>query len=293
MLGLLEKKLNLKKGLMVLVPLFVLVLFDQAMAMEAYDGKTLPNSSNQTPKQIEGVGIDQKLGAKIDLNLVFKNELGESVKLGSFYQSHKPVIISLVYFNCPSLCNFHLNGMTEVLKSVDWNPGDKFEVLAISFDSKETPEMAKNKKKTYMEIYNRPNAEKGWHFLTADQATLDQLTNSVGFKYKWNEKENEWSHASAAIVTTSEGIISRYLGGIQFDPKDIKLALNEAANGKIGSLIDKVILFCFHYDPQANKYALYAFNLVRLGGALIVLLMVLWLLPFWLRIKKNESTVRS
>lgn len=269
------------------------ILFMLSVFANAYDGKTLPDQANQTPKELEGVGIDQKLGSSLDLGLKFKNENNEEVTLGSFYSGHKPVIISLVYYSCPGLCNFHLNGLTEGLKGVDWNPGDKFEILAISFDPKENAELAKNKKKNYMEIYNRSQAENGWHFLTADQETITKLTSSVGFKYKWNEKENEWSHASAAIITTPQGVISRYLGGIQFDPKDIKLALNEASNGKIGSLIDKVILFCFHYDPQANKYALYAYNLVRLGGAVIVLLMVIWLLPFWIRIKKNEGTVRS
>lgn len=269
------------------------ILFVLSLVANAYDGKMDPGVSSQMPKELEGVGIDQKLGAQLDLSLKFKNENNQDVTLGSFYSEHKPVIISLVYFSCPGLCNFHLNGLTEALKQVDWSPKDKFEILAISFDPKENAELATNKKKNYMKIYDRPHAEEGWHFLTADQETLTKLTSSVGFKYKWNEQEKEWSHASAAIITTPQGIISRYLGGIQFEPKDVKLALNEASGGKIGTLIDKVILFCFHYDPQANKYALYAFNLVRLGGAIIVLVMFLWLLPFWIRTKKTEGTVRS
>lgn len=269
------------------------ILFVLSLVANAYDGKMDPGVSNQMPKELDGVGIDQKLGAQLDLSLKFKDENNKDVTLGSFYSEHKPVVISLVYYSCPGLCNFHLNGLTEALKQVDWSPKDKFEILAISFDPKENAELALNKKKNYMKIYERPQAEEGWHFLTTDQETLSKLTSSVGFKYKWNEQEKEWSHASAAIITTPQGIISRYLGGIQFDPKDVKLALNEASGGKIGTLIDKVILFCFHYDPQANKYALYAFNLVRLGGALIVLVMFLWLLPFWIRTKKTEGTVRS
>lgn len=269
------------------------ILFVLSLVANAYDGKMDPGVSNEMPKELEGVGIDQKLGAQLDLSLKFKDENNKEVTLGSFYSEHKPVVISLVYYSCPGLCNFHLNGLTEALKQVDWSPKDKFEILAISFDPKENAELALNKKKNYMKIYDRPHAEEGWHFLTTDQETLTKLTSAVGFKYKWNDQEKEWSHASAAIITTPQGVISRYLGGIQFDPKDVKLALNEASGGKIGTLIDKVILFCFHYDPQANKYALYAFNLVRLGGALIVLVMFLWLLPFWIRTKKTEGTVRS
>lgn len=275
------------------VTLLFLFLFLMTLIANAYDGKTLPKQAEQKPSELEGVGIDQKLGTQLNLSLKFKDENNNEVSLDTFYHHHKPVIISLVYYSCPGLCNFHLNGLTDGLKEIDWSAGDKFEVLAISFDPKEGSDLALKKKQNYMTIYNRPEAEKGWHFLTANQETITQLTSSVGFKYKWNEKENEWSHASAAIVTTPEGVISRYLGGIQFEPKDVKLALNEASGGKIGTLVDKFILFCFHYDPQANKYALYAYNMVRLGGAIIILIMLIWLLPFWIRIKKNEGTVRS
>jgi protein SCO1/2 len=163
-------------------------------------------------------------------------------------------------------------------------------VVAISFDAKETPILSANKKKSYMDVYARPGTEDGWHFMTADQKTIDQLTSSVGFKFKWNEVEKEWAHASAAIVTTPKGVISRYLGGIMFDPKDVKLALNEATNGKIGNFVDNVLLYCFHYDPKENKYSLAAFNLVRMGGIAIIILLMLLLLPFWLKNKKREGT---
>ncbi|MCB0369091.1 MAG: SCO family protein [Bdellovibrionales bacterium] len=272
------------------VAILFLVLFLMSLLANAYDGKSLTPPSSQVPSELEGVGIDQKLGASIDKSLKFKDENGQEVTLGSFYGTHKPVIISLVYYTCPSLCNFHLNGLTEVLKSVDWNPGQQFEVVAISFDPKETPTDAKSKKESYMSMYNRPGTEAGWHFLTGTQEEIAKITSSVGFNYKWNDKDNQWAHASAAIITTPDGVISRYLGGIQFDPKDVRLALNEASGGKIGNLIDKVILYCFHYDPKANKYALYAFNLMRLGGAVIILVMIIWLLPFWIKTKKNEGT---
>ncbi|MBL7546203.1 MAG: SCO family protein [Bdellovibrionaceae bacterium] len=257
---------------------------------EGYTGKPAPEASNVRPKELEGVGIDQKLGAQLDMDLTFKNEQGQDVKLGQFFDGKHPVIISLVYYSCPGLCNFHLNGLTEGLKGLDWNPGEKFQVLAISFDAKETYDLGASKKKSYMKVYGRPGAEDGWHFLTADQKTITQITDSVGFKFKWNEEEKEWAHASAAIVTTPKGIISRYLGGIMFDPKDVKLALNEATNGKIGNFVDKMLLYCFHYDPKENKYSLAAFNLVRMGGVAIVVILMIWLLPFWLRNRKREGT---
>jgi protein SCO1 len=259
----------------------------------AYDGKKPLESSDVTPGQLVGVGIDEKLGEKLDLNLKFTNEAGETVNLGSFYDGHHPVMISLVYYSCPGLCNFHLNGVVDGLKEIPWTPGDQFTMLAISFDAKETAALATAKKKTYMNLYGRPEAEKGWHFLTGNEESIKAITKSVGFKYRWDEKQKEWAHASAAIVTTPTGVISRYLGGIQFDPKDIKLALNEASNGKIGTFVDKVLLFCFHYDPKANTYGLYAFNLVRMGGVVILLVMLIWLLPFWFKSKKDEGTVRS
>lgn len=268
---------------------FTLVSRGHQGQIEGYEAKPAATTSTERPKELDGVGIDEKLGASLDMNLVFKNEKGEDVTLGSFYDGRHPVMISPVYYSCPGLCNFHLNGLTEGLKGLDWTPGDKFQVLAISFDAKEKYELGASKKKSYMEIYDRPGSEKGWHFLTADQKTIDQLTSSVGFKFKWNEKEKEWAHASAAIVTTPKGVISRYLGGIVFNAKDVKLALNEATEGKIGNFVDSFLLYCFHYDPQANKYSLAAFNLVRAGGVVIILIMILWLLPFWFRSRKQEE----
>lgn len=272
---------------MVFVFLFLLLF---TLASHSYDGKPGPETSDTRPKELEGVGIEEKLGAQLDMNLKFKDESGKEVTLGSFYDGKHPVIVSLVYYSCPGLCNFHLNGVTEGLKGLDWSPGEKFQILAISFDAKETPDLGAGKKKSYLELYGRPGTEKGWHFLTADQSTIDQLTSSVGFKFKWNEEAKEWAHASAAIVTTPKGIVSRYLGGIVFDPKDMKLALNEATEGKIGTFVDKVLLYCFHYDPQANKYSLAAFNLVRAGGVVIVILLMLLLLPFWLKNRKREGS---
>ncbi len=247
--------------------------------LPTYTGTQKESNSANVPEELKGVGIKEHLGESIDLNLQVRNEAGQLVTLGSFFKSHKPVMLSPVYFNCPGLCNFHFNGVIETLQNIDWSPGDKFEVIAFSFDSKEGAELAQAKKANYMKMYNRAGTEGGFHFLSADEATIKKLTASLGFEYRWNAQANEWSHASAAIVITPEGKISRYLHGIAFEPKDMKLALNEASNGKIGNLIDSVVLFCFKYDEHKSKYGLEVFRVVQLGGALMVLILAFWLTP--------------
>ncbi|MBX3034538.1 MAG: SCO family protein [Bdellovibrionaceae bacterium] len=246
-------------------------------------GQPAPMVATERPKELEGVGIEEKLGQPLDLSLVFRDERGQEVTLGSFYDGKTPVVISPVYYSCPGLCNFHLNGFTEGLKGMDWSVGSKFKVIAVSFDPKETPDLAEKKKATYMKLYGRPGTEGGWHFLTGSEESIKKLTDSVGFKYRWNEDEKEWAHASAAIVTTPRGEVSRYLPGIQFEPKNIRLALVEAGEGKVGGIIDQLVLYCFQYNPHQSAYTIYAFNIMKLGGALMVLVLAIWLLPFFWR----------
>ncbi len=252
-------------------------------APRGYSVEAEPMLATERPHEIEGVGIEEKLGQDLDLDLPFKDENGNDVTLRSYINGTRPVIISPIYYNCPGLCNFHLNGLTEGLQKVDWNPGEKFDVVVVSFDSKEGPELAKNKKINYMKMYNRPNSENGWHFLTASEEVVQKFTQSIGFKFKWNESSNEWSHASAAIVASPQGKISRYLPGILFEPQNIKLALTEAGEGKVGSIIDSLVLYCFQYNPHKSEYTLAAFKLMKVGAFLMVIVLALWLLPVWIR----------
>lgn len=258
-------------------------------ALFAYDGEPTAMTSHEKPAEFKDIGITENLGASLDPEMTFKDENGETVKLGKFYDGKHPVVLSLVYYSCPGLCNFHLNGVVDSLKQVDWTAGEKYQMLAISFDPTETPETAAGKRKSYLEVYNRPAGDKGWHFLTADEATIKQLTEKVGFKYKWSEEAKEWMHASAAIVTTPKGVIARYLHGIQFEPKTFRLALNEAADGKIGTIVDKLVWYCFKYDPHTSKYTLYAFRLVQLGGLFIILVLALVLIPVWRRALRSKG----
>ena len=245
-------------------------------------------SSEEQARELKGIGIDEKLGASLDLSLKFTDETGKLVSLGSFYDGSHPVVISLVYFSCPGLCNFHLNGAVDALKKMDWTAGNQFTYLAISFDAKENAELAAKKKETYMKLYGRPGSENGWHFLTADAATITALTDSMGFHYKWNDETKEWSHASAAVVTTPDGKLSRYLHGILFDDKTFRLALNEATEGKIGNFVDRMVWYCSKYDPHQSKYTLYASRIMQAGGVLIILILGAILIPVWIRSRKRH-----
>ena len=274
----------------VLLSAAVLVMFS-LNAQADYDGKPAPLVASEAPKELAGIGIDEKLGAELDLNLKVKDDNGHEVTLGSFFDGKHPVIISPVYYACPGLCNFHLNGLTDALKLMEpaWSVGKKFKILSISFDPKETPDLAAKKKETYMKLYGRSGAAESWHFITADETAVKAITESVGFKFRWDEATKEWAHASAAVIVTPDGKISRYLHGIMFEPKDIKLALNEATEGKIGNFVEHLVLYCFKYDPQQSKYTLAAFNVMKLGGAVMVLMMVLWLLPVYIRTRKAKK----
>ncbi|MFN8847294.1 MAG: SCO family protein [Bdellovibrionales bacterium] len=260
-------------------------------APKPYSAEAEPLAATEVPEQIRNVGIKEQLGKKIDLNLGFVDENGKSVTLAQYLSVGRPLIISPVYYSCPGLCNFHLNGLVDGLKGLDWSVGQKFDVAAISFDSKETPELAKDKKANYMKSYGRPGTESGFHFLTATEDVIQNFTSSVGFEFKWNDQSKEWSHASAAIIISPDGTISRYLPGIVFEPKNIKLAVNEASEGKVGTLMDSLILYCFQYNPHKSEYTLAAFQIMKLGAVLMIIVLAIWLIPFWIRSIRSKSKV--
>jgi protein SCO1 len=242
---------------------------------------------NELPKQLNNVGITEHLGDSVDLNLKFKDETGAVVPLRSFFKGHKPVLLSLAYYSCPSLCNFHLNGLNDAFKKMKNPVGTDFEFVVISIEPKETPALAARKKEAYLNAYGRTEGNSGWHFLVGDQDQIAQLAKQVGFNYHWDAKENQYAHASAAYMLTPEGRISRYLYGIVFDPETLRLSAIESSSGKIGTIVDRLILFCFHYDPSGSKYTLYAFNMVRIGGALMIAVLAAFLIPFWLRSRRE------
>jgi protein SCO1/2 len=228
------------------------------------------------PKALNGVGIDQKLNDQLPLDLVFKDEKGASVKLGDYF-GKRPVVLSLVYYQCPMLCNQVLNGMVTAFKVMAFKPGEEFEVVTVSFDPRETYELAAAKKSTYVNYLpetRRAGAAAGWHFLTGDEASIKRLTDAAGFRYHFDEATNQFAHASAIFVTTPQGKLARYFYGIEYAPRDLRLGLIEAADNKIGSPVDQLLLYCYHYDPATGKYGARVMNVMRAGGIVTLLAMV-------------------
>ncbi len=235
----------------------------------------LGSMDNGLPKTLDNVGIDQKLNEQLPLDVIFRDETGREVRLGEYFNHGKPVILSFVYYECPMLCNQVLNGLAGSLKTLSFNVGTEFEVVTVSFDPRETPQLAAAKKDSYMARYNRAGAEKGWHFLTGDQKSISALTQAAGFRYAYDEKNQQFAHASAVMLTTPEGRMARYFYGIEYAPKELRLGIVEASANKVGSPVDQLLLYCYHYDPASGKYGLAIMNIVKLAGAITVIGIVL------------------
>lgn len=223
------------------------------------------------PDLLKDVGIDQKLNDSIPLNLTFRDEHGKPVELAQYFGS-KPVILSLVYYSCPMLCTQVLNGLTRSMKQIPMSIGEEFNVVTVSIDPTERPVLADAKQTLYAGMYGRPGAANGWHFLTGEDAQIKRLAQSVGFRYAYDPDSHQYAHASGIMVLTPEGKLSRYFYGIQYPERDLRLGLVEASEGKIGSPVDQVLLFCYHYDPHTGKYGLLISRVIQLSAAVTVLL---------------------
>ncbi|HKS27546.1 MAG TPA: SCO family protein [Pyrinomonadaceae bacterium] len=217
------------------------------------------------PAPLRQVGIDQRLNNQVPLDLVFTDESGQEVRLGQYF-GKKPVVLSLVYYDCPMLCTQVLNGLTGSLKALKFDVGRDFEVVTVSFDPREKADLAKQKKDAYLARYGREGAGAGWHFLTGSESSIQALTDSVGFHFAWDEETKQFAHASGIMILTPEGKVSRYFYGIEYAPRDMQLGLVEASNNKIGSPVDQILLYCFHYDPQTGKYGFAIMNAIRILG---------------------------
>src|SRR5271155_2381048 len=224
------------------------------------------------PELLKEVGVDQKLNDQIPLNLAFRDEHGNPVELAQFFGA-KPVILSLVYYDCPMLCTQVLNGLERSLKDVPMDIGKQFNVVTVSIDPTERPVLASAKRALYAGLYGRPGAVEGWHFLTGEEAQIKRLADAVGFRYAYDSESKQFAHASAIMMLTAQGKISRYLYGIQYSSRDLRLGLVDASEGKIGTPVDQILLFCYHYDPATGKYSLLISRVVQAGGALTVLIL--------------------
>jgi protein SCO1/2 len=244
-------------------------------------------TENGLPVALREVKIEQRLNEQLPLDLRFKDATGRDVQLREYFNNSKPVILSLVFYKCPMLCDQILTGLMASLRAQAFDVGREFDVLTVSFDPRETPEIAAEKKRSYMERYNRPGAEKGWHFLVGDEENIRRLTDAVGFHYNYDEKTNQFAHAAGIMVLTPEGKLSRYFYGIEYFPRDLRLGLVEASDNRIGSAVDQLLLYCYHYDPATGRYGPVVMNIMRLGG--VVTLLGIGALILVLRRRGNRS----
>jgi len=250
----------------------MLIFANSAAFGQAMSKGIMSPPASVRPPYLENVGIEQHLDAQVPPDLAFVDDTGRAVKLGDYF-GKKPLILNLVYYNCTMLCGEALAGLSGAMKMIKFDAGKEFEVVTVSFNPNETPEIAAAKKKEYVARYGRPTAATGWHFLTGPPKSINALTKAVGFQYQYDASKNQYAHATAIMVLTPQGRISRYFYGVDFPPKDLRMGLVEASQGKIGNPVDQILLYCYHYDPNTGKYGAVVTNMLKLGGGLTILLL--------------------
>lgn len=248
-------------------------------------------SSDRLPPQLGYVGIEQRLGQQVPLQLQFHDEMNNPVELGDYFKKGKPVILSLVYFNCSMLCSQVLAEISHTLRRLKFNAGKQFEVVTVSFDPRETPQMAAAAKAKYIPLYGRPGAADGWHFLTGDQSSITTLTNAVGFHYRWDAQTKQFAHATGIMLLTPEGRVAQYYYGARYFPSDLRLGLIQASHNRIGTLADQIVLYCYHYDPRTGRYGAIVFRVIQVsGGFTLLILGSLLAFLFWTDPKRRRKT---
>jgi protein SCO1/2 len=251
----------------------------------AFGNSTVP--SNEMPGVLKAVGYDQRIGEKVPLDVPWRDEHGREVKLGDYLSGHKPAVLVMAYYHCPMLCDLVLQGVETGLKPLSLDPGRDFDVIVAGIDPAETPAQAAKKKQEILQRYARPGTENGWHFLTGPQDSITRLTQAVGFRYVYDPERNQFAHAAGMVILTPEGRVSRYLLGVEFPARDIRLGLVESGNGKLGTVVDQVLLYCFHYDPLVGRYSATTLSIVRVSA--VVTVVALALLVVFLRRRETAE----
>jgi protein SCO1/2 len=228
------------------------------------------DAANVVPPQLKDVTFKQRLGDTLPLDARFKDERGRTVALGDYF-GPRPVVLAFVYYSCPMLCTQVMNGISSALTALPFKVGEDFDVVLVSFDPRDTPAIAADKKKTHLEYWSAEKTAGAWHFLTGDEATIRRVTSAAGFSYRWDEPTGQFAHVSGVLVATKDGRLSRYFYGVEYSPKELRLALVESGEGHVGSAIDELLLYCYHYDPESGRYGVIVMNLIRLGGVLTML----------------------
>jgi len=230
-------------------------------------------TSSTMPAPLREIGFDQNLDKHVPLDTVFKDESGHAVKLGDYFGT-RPVVMVFAYYDCPMLCTMVINGLASALDVLSLEPGRDFEIVTVSFDPRDTPATAAAKKAAYIARYKKPGAAAAWHFLTGDQPSIDRLTKAAGFRYVWDKETKQFAHPTGVIVLTPDGRLARYLFGIEYGPRDLRYAIVEASNGKVGSAVDSLLLYCYHYDPTTGRYGVAIMRVIRVAAAATVLALV-------------------
>ncbi len=258
--------------LIVLLTAWVLPLLPAAQAIDRIE---------PPPKELENVGVAEHLDAQVPLELPFVDSDGTPVTLAKFFDGTRPVILTMNYSNCPRLCSLQLSGVFSALQRMEWNLGQKFQMITVSIDPQESPARAQATKDKYLAVYNRPNVEDGLHFLVGKEEDIKKLAAAVGFAYVYVAETKQFAHTAVTMILTPGGRVSRYLYGIEYDPQTVRFSLLEAAEGKIGSTVDRVLLNCFYYDAEAGRYGPAAVKIMRLGGIVTLVILGSVLLVFW------------
>ena len=262
---------NIKQRQVVIALLLAVSLSPLALAQGGvFSGPK--GTASPPPDVLKKVGIEQHLNTQIPLDLNFRDESGREMKLADYF-GKRPVVLSMVYYECPMLCGEVLNGEASVFSALKFDIGKEYEVVTVSFDPTETPDLARAKKRNFVERYGRPGGNEGWHFLTGDKNSIDALTKAVGFNYAWDRDTKQFAHAAAIMVVTPEGKLAQYFYGVEYSPKDLRFGLVQASQNKIGNVVDQVLLYCYHYDPRTGKYGPTVARALQIGGGLTVLIL--------------------
>jgi protein SCO1/2 len=259
----------------------------------AGDPQKRGEAADVTPPQLKLVTFKQRLGDQLPLDARLTDDAGKSVALGDYFTTGRPVVLAFVYYRCPMLCTQVMNGISSALKALPFTPGQDFDVVLVSFDPRDTAADAAEKKRSHLQYWSTESTARGWHFLTADEKSIQRVTSSAGFTYQWDERTQQFAHVSGVLVATPDGKLSRYFYGVEYSPKELRLALVESGEGRIGSVIDELLLYCFHYDPEAGRYGAVIMNLIRLGGVVTLAVMAGFILLSRRRVPGTHAEGRA
>jgi protein SCO1/2 len=245
---------------------------------------------NQAPRELEGVGVTEHLNAQVPREAFFRDHTGREVRIGQYFDGRRPVVLNLAYHRCPMLCSMVLNALMRTLTRTIWNVGDQFDVITLSIDPRDTFEVAGQKRTRVLGAYNRPTAQRGWHFLQGSESQIRRVTETVGFQYRFDPQQDQYAHAAVTILLTPDGKVARYLYGLEYSPNDLRVGLLEASQGRSISTAERLILYCYHYDPQGQKYVVMAQRVMKLGGAVTVAALSAFLGVLWLRERRRRTS---